>query len=154
MITNMLLPTLCLLVLLVLFGAFLFCFDPPRLWWYQRYRIFLFPGKSLTFAIFGQKSSEWVKIVFFFPVPYFFSGLLNLSEWVDFKLFLKKKIRFLFFFFEKKKYTNIWKVPKKQKEQHKVPYFELFFSDIRFFFEWVACKLFQEKKVCIFFSKK
>ena len=25
---------------------------------YQRYRIFLFPGKRLTFAIFGQKSSE------------------------------------------------------------------------------------------------
>ena len=58
----------------------------------QRYRIFLFSGKSSTFAIFGQKSSEWVKmLLFFFPVLLFFFLLLNLGEWVYFKLFLGKK---------------------------------------------------------------
>ena len=59
----------------------------------QRYRIFLFPGKSLTFATFGEKLSEWVKkLYFFFSVLYFFCfRLINLSERVDSKLFLGKK---------------------------------------------------------------
>ena len=45
--------------------------------------VFLFPGKSLTFAIFGQKSGEWVKMLyFFFPVLYFFFLTLEF-EWVS-----------------------------------------------------------------------
>ena len=47
----------------------------------QRYRMFLFPGKSLTFDIFGQKLSEWVKMLFFFPGAAFFSD--DFFEWVS-----------------------------------------------------------------------
>ena len=52
---------------------------------------YFFSGKSLTFAIFGQKSSEWVKFVFFFSTAVFFPGSLRMSEWVKCELFLGKK---------------------------------------------------------------
>ena len=62
--------------LIVLFATRTSIFYPPG----QRYRIFLFPGKSLTFAIFGQKSSVSETVVFFFSSAVFFFRLLNLSE--------------------------------------------------------------------------
>ena len=52
--------------------------------------VFFFPGISLCFAHFGEKSSEWVK------KPFFFRGgkkkqTFQTSVWVKFKLFLEKK---------------------------------------------------------------
>ena len=102
----------------------------------QRYRIFLFPGKSLTFTIFGQKSSEWVKIVyFFFPVLYFFFPALRIwvSEWI-LNFSWKKKIHKIFEKKIEKKYTS--KIRKVPKNQHKVPFLDLFLQISDFF--WVS----------------
>ena len=62
----------------------------------QRYRIFLFPRNSLIFAIFGQKSTEWVKIVFFFFHCCFFFSAQKSCESVKFVFFSHC---FFFFFF-------------------------------------------------------
>ena len=102
--------------------------------------VFFYPGKSLTFDIFGQISDEWVTIVFFFHGCIFFSGSLRMSEWVKCELFLgKKKYKKML---EKKntrpKFDNVRKLPN-------LPFFDLFLQ-ILFFFEWVAFKLFLGKK--------
>ena len=57
----------------------------------QRYRIFLFPWKSSFLTTFRLKSSEWVKMVFFFSSAVFFFRPLKMSEWVKCKLFQEKK---------------------------------------------------------------
>ena len=109
---------------------------------YQRYRIFLFPGKSLTFAIFGQKSSEWVKnVYFFFPLLYFFFSAP--WEWVS-----EWNVNFSW---EKKNTKKCWK--KKIHDQNSIMFencliylFLTFFCRYYFFFEWVAFKLFLGKK--------
>ena len=68
----------------------------------QRYRIFLFPRKRLKFALFWGKSSEWVKMLFFFSGAVFFSGPeIRVSEWrVIFSW--EKKTEFWEIFWEKK----------------------------------------------------
>ena len=96
--------------------------------------------------IFGQKLCEWVKIVYFFSSVFFFQ-LLNLSEWVDFKLFLG----FCFFFLNNTppKFENNRKVPQKQ---HKVPFFWPFFADIWFFSsEWLANFSWEKIKNSLYF---
>ena len=49
----------------------------------QRYRIFFISREKFTFAIFGQKSSEWVKIVYFFFHSCIFFFRLPENEWVS-----------------------------------------------------------------------
>ena len=59
-----------------IFAIFLYLYQ-------QRYRIFLFSGKSSSFATFGEnRVSEW-KYCFFFQCCIFFSGwLIWVSEWI------------------------------------------------------------------------
>ena len=111
----------------------------------QRYRIFLFPRNSLIFALFGQKSTDWVKnVFFFFSLLFFFSRPQKSSEWVDCKLFLGKK-----------KYIKMLekKIQPKCEKIAKNTCFWPFFVDIRFSGRVSGCKLFlgKKKKQLVFF---
>ena len=84
-----------------------------------------------------NRVSEW-KCCIFFSSAVFFFRLLNLSEWVDFKLFLGKKNTQNFWEKNgKKKYTS--KIRKVPKNSIKYLFLVIFFADIRFFLsEWLA----------------
>ena len=49
--------------------------------WVQSNRFFFIPRKSLFLTFFGQKSSQWVEIVFFFQCCFFPALSKRLSEW-------------------------------------------------------------------------
>ena len=107
----------------------------------QRYRIFLFPRKSLFLPTFGPKSSEWVKKLFFFSCLFFFSRVLRLSEWVACKLFQEKKTT------SKKKQS---------KKMIHTPGFYWFYVGKFPKIEWVERKLFlgNKKKHVFFFISR
>ena len=64
----------------------------------QRYRIFLFPRKSLKFCNFWKKSSELAKMLFFFPGPVKKKTAFSDELVSTFKLFQGKKKQAVFFF--------------------------------------------------------
>ena len=101
-----------------------------------------------------NRVSEW-KCCIFFSSAVFFFRLLNLREWVDFKLFLGKKTFFGFCFFFLNTFPKFEKIRKVPKNSIKYLFLDLFFCRYLIFFEWVACKLFLgKKKFVFFFSKK
>ena len=97
-----------------------------------------------------NRVSEWKCCIFFFQCCIFFSRLLNLSEWVDLKLFLGKKYILVYFLNTTQKLEKIRKVP---KNSVKYLFLDLFLVDIWFFSsEWLA-NFSWEKKSSYFFSK-
>ena len=114
----------------------------------QRYRIFLFPWKSSFLTTFRQKSSEWVKMVFFFPALFFFRPL-KMSEWVKCKLFQEKKNNKKNG--KKKNTSKMWKTAYFAFFDHFWP----FFGDIQNFGRVSGLQTFpRKKKNCFFFLKQ
>ena len=109
--------------------------------------VFFFFGNSLTFSIFGQKSSEWVKMVYFFfhcciffPAPWEW-----VSEWnVNFSW--EKKIQ---------KIVGKKNTPPKLENLRKLsnlPFLELFLQIILFFSsEWLSNFSWKKKIQLVFF---
>ena len=97
--------------------------------------VFFFSWNSLILAHFGQKSTEWVKIVFFFHFFFYFSGLLKLSEWVGCKLFPHRK-------------KNVGKKKNNQnvKKLQNISVFDLVFVNYPLLRRVSGCKLFLGKK--------
>ena len=105
---------------------------------------FWFPGKSVTFTIFGQK---W-NLCFFSSAVFFFFGSLRMSAWVKCELLLGKKKR------KKLLGKKIHILNSKNFENCLIYIFLIFFCRYYFFSEWVAFKLFLEKKQLFFSAKK
>ena len=109
---------------------------------------FFFTRKRLKFAPFCGFSSEWVKMVFFFPTLFFFPALWNrVSEW---------RVNFSW---EKKKQLLAGK--KKQRKKMKFDKRCRFLPFLTFFWrftvsqlsEWLANFSWEKKNSLFFFSK-
>ena len=112
--------------------------------------VFFFFGNSLTFSIFGQKSSEWVKMVYFFFHCCIFFRLPE-NEWVS----------EMWTFPGKKKYKKLSEkknTPPKLENLRKLsnlPFLDLFLQIILFFSsEWLSNFSWKKKYNLYFFGGK